>query len=251
MLLFLDAVALASELVPQHRHRAELGVLLDESDAGVDKERDAREHARHELLRHARLDRVEDRDRVAHCERDLLDGRRARLLQVIGADVDRVPLGDVLDRVGDRVRDQPHARPRRERVRAPAQVLLEDVVLGRALELVRGYALVLGGDDVERQQPGRGGVDRHRGVHLVERDRVQQRLHVALVRDRYADLADLAAGELVVGVIAGLRGQVERDRQPGLALLEVLAVELVRAPGVGMARVRTHHPRPIGLRQAV
>ena len=45
-------------------------------------------------------------------------------------------------------------------------------------------AVVLGGDDVERQQPGRGRVDRHRRVHRVERDAVEQRVHVALVRDR-------------------------------------------------------------------
>ena len=51
--------------------------------------------------------------------------------------------------------------------------------------------------------------------------------HVALVRDRDADLADLAAGELVIGVIAGLGRQVERDRQAGLALLQVAPVQLV------------------------
>ena len=105
--------------------------------------------------------------------------------------------------------------------------------------------------DVEREQPGGRGVDRHRGVHLVERDAVEERVHVALVGDRDADLADLAAGELGVGVVAGLRGQVEGDREPGLALGEVLAVELVRAPGVGVARVGAHHPGAVPLGQAV
>ena len=88
-------------------------------------------------------------------------------------------------------------------------------------------AVLLGADDVERQQPGRRRVDRHRRVHAVERDAVEQRVHVALVRHRHADLADLAARELVVGVVAGLRRQVERDREPGLALGEVAAVERV------------------------
>ena len=99
-------------------------------------------------------------------------------------------------------------------------------------------AVLLGDRDVEAEQPGGGGVDRHRGVHLVERDAVEQRVHVALVGDRDADLADLAAGEGVVGVIAGLRRQVEGDREAGLALGEVAPVELVRAPGVGVARRR-------------
>ena len=104
-------------------------------------------------------------------------------------------------------------------------------------------AVLLGDDDVERQQPRRRRVDRHRRVHLVERDAVEQRVHVALVGDRDADLADLAARELVVGVVARLRRQVEGDRQPGLALGEVRAVELVGLLRGRMARVRPHHPR--------
>ena len=39
----LDAVALAPELFPEHAHRAQLRVLLDEPHARVDEERDARE----------------------------------------------------------------------------------------------------------------------------------------------------------------------------------------------------------------
>ena len=42
-------------------------------------------------------------------------------------------------------------------------------------------AVLLRADDVERQQPGRRRVDRHRRVHPVERDAVEQRVHVALV----------------------------------------------------------------------
>ena len=111
--------------------------------------------------------------------------------------------------------------------------------------------VLLGDGGVEGEQPGGGGVDRHRGVHLVERDPVEERVHVALVGDRDADLADLAARQLGVGVVAGLGRQVEGDREPGLALGEVLAVELVRAAGVGVPRVGAHHPRPVALRQAV
>ena len=112
-------------------------------------------------------------------------------------------------------------------------------------------AVLLGDRHVEREQPGGGGVDRHRRVHLVERDAVEQRVHVALVGDRDADLADLAARQLVVGVVAGLGGEVERDREAGLALGEVLAVELVRLLRGGVARVGAHDPRPVALGQAV
>ena len=133
----LDAVALAAELVPQLAHRAQLRVLLDEAHAGVDEEGDAAEHRAHALLRDPLADLVEHRDRGGHRVGDLLHRRRPGLLQVVGADVDRVPLRDVLDRVGDHVRDQPQARRGRERVGPAAEVLLDDVVLGRALEHVR------------------------------------------------------------------------------------------------------------------
>ena len=56
---------------------------------------------------------------------------------------------------------------------------------------------------------------------VAERDAVEQRPHVTDVRHRHPDLADLAPGELVVRVVAGLRRQVERDRQAGLPLGEV------------------------------
>ena len=46
-----------------------------------------------------------------------------------------------------------------------------------------------------------------------------------------ADLADLAAGDWIIGVVAGLRWQVEGDRKAGLALLKVRAVKLVRLLG--------------------
>ena len=159
-------------------------------------------------------------------------------------------LGTCCDRVGDRVGDQAHRGAGRERVGAAAQVLLEDVVLGRALERRLGHPLVFGGDDVEGQQPGGGGVDRHRGVHLVQRDVLEQGPHVALVGDRDAHLAHLAPGQLVVGVVAGLGRQIEGDRQAGLALLEVAPVELVGAPGVRMPCICAHHPGPVGLGKA-
>ena len=84
------------------------------------------------------------------------------------------------------------ARAGREDVRAPRQVLLHDVVLGGAGEQRRVDAAVLGVGDVEAEQPRRGGVDRHRRVHLVDRDAVEQLAHVAEVGDGHADLADLA-----------------------------------------------------------
>ena len=60
--------------------------------------------------------------------------------------------------------------------------------------------------------------------------------------DRHADLADFAVGEGVVAVVAGLGGQVEGDRETGLAALEVGAVERVRGGRRGMAGICPEEP---------
>ena len=103
-------------------------------------------------------------------------------------------------------------------------------------------ALLVGDRDVEREQPRRGGVDGHRGVHLDDRDVVEQRAHVAEMGDRHADLADLAAREHVVAVVAGLGRQIEGDRQAGLPLGEVLPVKRVQLARVRVPRIGAEDP---------
>ncbi len=239
-----DAVALAGDAVPDAPEGAHLAHLLDEADARVHEEGDPGDHVAELLLGHLPgvADRVEYGDRRRHGVRDLLDGGGPGLLQVVAADVDRVPLGDAVDRVRDHVGGQPQRGPRREDVRPAREVLLDDVVLRGALEPARVRALLLGDDLVERQQPHGGGVDRHRGVHLLQGDVLEQPAHVAEVRDGHADPADLAAGEDVVGVVTGLRRQVEGDRQARLALGEVAPVELVGRLGGRVTGVRPHEP---------
>jgi hypothetical protein len=113
----------------------------------------------------------------------------------------------------------------------------------------RRAPLFVGDGDIERHQPGRGGVDRHRGVHRGERDVVKQRAHVAEMGDRHADFADLAAGGRVVGVVAGLGRQIEGDREAGLALGEIGAIEAVRFERRRMAGVGAENPRLVARRR--
>ena len=62
--------------------------------------------------------------------------------------------------------------------------------------------------------------------------------------DGHADLADLALGARVVGVVAHLGGQVEGARQPGLAGLEQELEALVGGLGGAEAGVLAHRPEP-------
>ena len=166
---------------------------------------------------------------------------------MVGADVHRVPLRRLADAEENKVLGQPQRRAGREHIRAARQIFLDDVVLRRALQAGARRALFVGDRDIERHQPRRGGVDGHRGVHRVERDGVEQRPHVADVGDRDADLADLAARQGMVAVVAGLGRQVEGDRQAGLAFGEIGAIEPVRLARRRMAGVGAKDPRLVAL----
>src|SRR5690606_28489669 len=117
-----------------------------------------------------------------------------------------------------------------------------DVVLNGARQARAWRALLVGDGDIEREQPGGRRIDRHRRIHAIERDAVEKRAHVADVADRDAHLADFAAGEHVVAVIARLRRQIEGDGEAGLPLREVGLVKRVRFGGRRVAGIGTEYP---------
>jgi hypothetical protein len=170
---------------------------------------------------------------------------------VVAGDGDGVPARDLLRAIGEDVGHQPQRLLRRVDVRAAGDVLLEHVVLDRAGEQRRVDTLLLGDELVEEQQDGRRGVDGHRRRHLVERDAVEERAHVVEGVDRHADLADLAMGDRVVGVVAHLGGQVERHRQAAGAGLDQPVVALVRLLRGAEPGVLPHGPRAAGVHRGV
>src|SRR5579885_3259706 len=60
--------------------------------------------------------------------------------------------------------------------------------------------------------------------------------------DRHADFADLAFGQRMIAVVAGLRRQIEGDGEAGLPLGEVLAVERIGFRGRRMAGISAEDP---------
>ena len=113
-------------------------------------------------------------------------------------------------------------------------------------------AVLLRDDDVERQQPRRRGVDRHRRVHPVERDPVQQRVHVALVRDRARRPCRPRRGP-ARGRRRSRSGSAGRRRSTGPSAPWRGCRGRARwtAARARVARVGAHHPRAVGLGQAV
>ena len=152
-------------------------------------------------------------------------------------------LGGVFDNVGD----DAHRRPGRVDVGVADHELLQNVVLDRAGELLLRDTLLLGGDDVAGQHRQHRAVHRHRHAHPVERDPVEQDLHILDRVDRHAGLADIADDARMVAVVAAMGRQIEGDRQPHLARLQIVAVEAVRLLGGRKPRILPDRPRPVGV----
>ena len=91
-------------------------------------------------------------DPVGERERDLLDGRAALLAEVVAADRDRVPLRDPFVAVREQIGGQADRALGRIDEVAAGDVLLEDVVLGRAAQLFGRHPLLLADQLVQQQQ---------------------------------------------------------------------------------------------------
>ncbi len=168
----------------------------------------------------------------------------AGFLHVVAGNADRVELGHLVRRVLDDVADDAHRRLRRVDVGVADHELLEDVVLDGAAQLVLRHALFLGGHHVAGQHRQHRAVHRHRDADLLQRNAVEQNLHVLDRVDRHAGLADVAGHPRVVRVIAAMGGQIEGHRHALAAGRQVAPVEGVRFLGGRETGVLANGPRP-------
>ncbi len=112
-------------------------------------------------------------------------------------------------------------------------------------QLILGDALLLGGDDVAGEHREHGTVHGQRHRHLLERDPVEEDLHVLDRVDGDARHADVADDAWVVAVVAAVGREVERDRHAGLPRREVRPIEGVRLLRGGEAGVLADRPRAV------
>ena len=178
-------------------------------------------------------------ERIGH----LLHRRGACVPHVRARDRDRIEARRRRICIENAVGDQPHRRPHREDPGAACDVLLEDVVLDRAGQLVPRDALLVGVGDVHGVDDRRGAVDGEGRGYLGKIDPREQRLHFGEIGERYADFSDLRTGHRVGRVVAALGRQVEGDREPGLAARKEELVALIGLLGRGEAGVLAHRPQ--------
>ena len=117
------------------------------------------------------------------------------------------------------------------------------LVLDGSAQLVLRDALLLGRDHVACQHRQHRAVHRHRHAHLVQRDLVEQDLHVLDRIDRDTGLADVACHARMVAVVAAMGREVEGHANALAARGKRLAIESVRFFRRREARVLADGPR--------
>jgi hypothetical protein len=144
------------------------------------------------------------RDSIRQRERHFLHGSGACFADVITRDRDRIPIWNFLRAKRKYIGDESHGWRRRENVRAARHVLFENVVLDGAAQLVHIRALTLRHRNVHRQQNARRRVDGHRSRNFVQRNLVEQLLHIADGRNRNAHLAHFALRDRIIRIVPNL-----------------------------------------------
>ncbi len=238
-------VELLHELVPQIAGSPQHGDFHEEVHAHAEEEGKARGKG---VDVHAGLERSANiLDAVSQGKGALEHGVGTGFHDVVAADADRVVLRHVLRAEGHDVGHDPHGGLGRIDVGVPGQVLFEDVVLDGALQLLLLDALLLGGPDPHGQNRDNGAVHGHGDGHLVQRDAVEEDLHVLDGVDGHAGLADVTGNTGVVRVVTAVGGKAESYRQTLLTGGQVFAVELVGSLGSGETGILTDGPGAAGV----
>ncbi len=218
------------------------GDLLKKIDMGVEKKGKAAGKIVHlETSFDAGLDIA---DPVCQRKSQLLHRRGAGLPNVVAADADGVPSGDLLGTILHGIHDQPDGGARGKHERLLGDELLEHVVLDRAPDLLPTDPLLFRYGDVHGQKNRRRGVDGHGGGHFVQGDSLKKDFHVLQRVNGHPALPHLAPGPGTVGVVSHERGVVKSHGEAGLPLGQevfIPPVGVLRAPETGE---HPHGPEP-------
>src|SRR5437868_2780270 len=225
---------------PDTSRRAELGDLLEEIVVNVPEERQTRRERID--VQAACNSALHVGESVGKCKRELLRRRCTRFSDVVAADRDRVPPRHVLRGPLEAIYDKSQGWLYWIHPGVLRHVLFENVVLDGPAQFPRIDALLFRRRDVEAVEDDGGPIDGHRSRDLIERDSVEEHLHVGEAGYCHATFADLSLGPGMVRVVTHQRWEIERDGETGLAMGEQKLVSLIRVACAAKAGELPHGP---------
>src|SRR6266550_6232571 len=235
------AVSLLHVPRPNATRSTKLCDLLEKIVVDVPEERKPRrERIDVEASRNSPLDVSES---IGESERELLRGRRSRFANMVAGNRNSIPLRNVSCGPLEAIDDQSERWLNGINPRVLRHILFQNVVLNRSAKLRWIHALLFGGCDVEAVQNYCGSVDRHRRRHFVERDTIEQNLHVGETRNRDAALSNFSFGSGVIGVVSHQRWKIECYRKASLPVREEELVALIRVASASESRELAHRPQ--------
>ena len=183
---------------------------------------------------------------VGQCVGQLDIGCCTGFLHVVTRNRDRVELRHVFRRIFKNIGDDSHRKLGRIDIGIPHHELFQDIVLDRSAELIERTALLESGHNIEGHDRQHRTVHRHRHRHLVQRNAIEQHLHVLDRADRNAGLSDITHDPRMIGIVSPVRRQVERYGKSLLSGGQITTVKGVgllgrRESGILTDRPRTHH----------
>ena len=159
------------------------------------------------------------------CQLDI--GGSTCFLHVITGNRDRVELRHILGRIFEDIGDDLHREFRRVNIGITHHKFFQDIVLNGSGQLLQGSPLFQSGNNIESQDRKHGTVHGHRYGHLIQRDLIEQDLHVQDRVDSHTGFTDIPDYTRVVGVVSTVGSQVECHRQTFLSGSQVTTIESI------------------------
>jgi len=121
-------------------------------------------------------------------------------------------------------------------------VLLQDVVLERAAQVLPVHALLFGGHQEKSEEDHRRAVDGHGNGHISEWNRLKETCHVVRRVDGYPAVTDLSEGDRIIRVVAHQSRHVESNRQSMLAFRQQFPKPFIGVGHAGKPGELTYRP---------
>src|SRR5438093_1390516 len=137
-------------------------------------------------------------DRVCKTESQLLNRVCARLANMIAADTYRVPVGHFVGAVFNEIDRESKRCLRRIDVRVPRNILLQNIILSRSLQLVLMDALFHSNGNIERKKDWCDGGDRHDRDDSVHVDALEETPHIMDAADRDSNSPNFSSSPWMV-----------------------------------------------------